>query len=154
MQSWNVIFLLDQKPSPSKIVMLKRSATKKFAPGMYTGIGGKVEPNETLLKSAYRELAEETGLTSINLQQFAKVIIDESEELVYFWGIYTPTNLPKSNEGTLEWVPLSMVLDKDIIPTTKKMLQKWQSQDFDLQPFELHVKTVSSKNGIKKVVIK
>ncbi len=150
MQSWNVVFLLDQNP-PSKIVILKRAVTKKFAPSMYTGIGGKVEPNETLLESAYRELAEESGITNIHLQQFAKVIIDKSEELVYFWGIYNSTTLPESNEGTLEWVSINQILDKDIIPTTKEMVKKWQTQNFSTQPFELHLKTLSSKNGIKKV---
>jgi 8-oxo-dGTP diphosphatase len=154
MQSWNVIYLIDQTPFPSKIVLLKRSSTKKFAPGMYTGIGGKVEENETVLESAYRELLEESGINNIQLTEFAKVFIDESEELVYFWGIYTPTNVPETNEGKLEWVPIKTILDKDIIPTTKEMINKWQTQNFSIQPFELHVKTISSENGIKKVVVK
>lgn len=149
MNSWNVIFLINQA-TPSKIVLLKRAANKKFAPGMYTGIGGKVEVGETFLDSACRELKEETGITNVTLKQCAKVIIDDTEELIYFWGIFNEP-LPLSDDGLLEWVSTTEVLNKNIIPTTFEMLKQWQSQNFSPTPFELHVKTISEENGIKQV---
>lgn len=151
MKSWNVIFLINQNP-PTKIVFLKRGPNRSFAPNMYTGVGGKVEEGETLLESAYRELNEETGITTVKLQQFAKVIINQTDELIYFFGIfpYTP-NLPDSNEGTLEWVKTEDIFQKDIIPTTKEMLKKWRKQNFSTQSFILNVKTINEENGIKKL---
>lgn len=153
MQSWNVIFLLDQNP-PTKIILLKRAFDKSFAPNMYTGIGGKVEPSETVLESAYRELEEETTITGLPLKQFAKVIIDEQDELVYFWGVYDKTQLPISDDGILEWVGINQIFEKPIIPTTKEMLKKWQSQKFSVSDFTLHVETIKEVNGIKTVRVK
>ncbi len=151
MSSWNVIFLIDQHPA-TKIVLLKRAFTKKFAPGMYTGIGGKVEEGETLLDSAYRELKEETGIENVRLNEFAKVIIDEKEALIYFWGKYQE-DLPTSDDGTLEWISTNKVLSKNIIPTTLEMLKHWNSQNFSITPFEMHVKTIKEENGIKQVEV-
>lgn len=153
MTSWNVIFLIDQNP-PTKIVLLKRAPSKKFAPYMYTGIGGKIEAGETELESAYRELKEETGIGDVDLKQFAKVIIDKKDQLVYFLGIYTSDSLPHSDDGNLEWVPTNGILNKNIIPTTLEMIKQWKSQNFSIQPFELHVKTISEENGVKQVVPK
>lgn len=150
MQKWNVIFLIDQI-SPTKIVFLKRGPNRKFAPNMYTGIGGKIEMGETFLESAHRELQEESGLTDINLTQFAKVIIDQTDELIYFWGIYNQIELPFSNEGTLEWVYVNQLFNLPIIPTTKEMLKHWQKQDFSNKFFKLHVQSISEGNGIKQV---
>jgi 8-oxo-dGTP pyrophosphatase MutT (NUDIX family) len=150
MQKWNVIFLIDQTP-PTKIVFLKRGSKRKFAPNMYTGIGGKIEFEETFLESANRELQEESGLTDINLTEFAKVIIDQTDELIYFWGIYNQAELPVSNEGTLEWIYVNQIFNLSIIPTTKEMLKHWQNQDFSNKFFKLHVQSISEDNGIKQV---
>ena len=84
---WNVIFLVDKNP-PSQIVMFKRTPDRDFAPNLYTGVGGKVEPKESIADSAHRELEEETGINNIALTEFARVIIDGKLRLYYFWGIY------------------------------------------------------------------
>jgi len=47
----------------SKVLMLKRADTKKVDPGLYGGIGGKVEPGESFYEALLREIKEETGLT-------------------------------------------------------------------------------------------
>lgn len=151
MNSWNVVFLIDQI-NPSKILLLKRAGNKKFAPGMYTGVGGKIEPGETFIDSAYRELKEETGIIKVELKQLAKVVIDNNQNLFYFWGIYN-SDLPTSADGTLEWVSTNKILNKNIIPTTFEMLKQWQSQNFSPTPFELHVKTISEENSIKQVTV-
>ena len=154
MNVWNVIFLLNKNP-PTKILFLKRSPTRTFAPNLYTGVGGKVEEKETLLESAYRELEEETGITNVTLEHFAKVVIDREDVLHYFQGIYPNIpKLPNSNEGTLEWVPAEQVFDKDIIPTTLEMLKYWQSQNWNSKPFTLNVGTISERDGVKQVRIK
>lgn len=85
-------FLLD-KNSPTKIILLKSSAEKTFAPNFFTGIGGKIGDlpgleEETVLGSAYRELKEETKdyLTKENtqLREFARCIYNSGLSLYYF----------------------------------------------------------------------
>jgi 8-oxo-dGTP diphosphatase len=49
--------------SKGKVLLLKRSANKKLDPGVYSGIGGKVEPGEDFYSALLREIKEETGLT-------------------------------------------------------------------------------------------
>lgn len=51
MQKYTVVFLLDKKV-PTKVVLLKRALGKKFAPGLYTGIGGKQDEGETIDETA------------------------------------------------------------------------------------------------------
>jgi 8-oxo-dGTP pyrophosphatase MutT (NUDIX family) len=150
---WNVIFLLNQ-PQPTNIMLLKRSATKTFAPNYYTGIGGKVEPNETISQSAYRELAEETGLKNIKLSEFARCIIDNRLRLFYFWGIYSQTRLPHCNEGDLEWTSINDLLAKKIIPTTLAICQEWSNRKFITnKPFTVQLIEEGATDGVRQVEV-
>lgn len=58
MKKLNVIIMYDK--NEEKILMCKRA--KEPYKGMFNLVGGKVEPNEDELFSAYRELEEETGI--------------------------------------------------------------------------------------------
>ena len=60
MKKLNVILVYDK--NESKILMCKRE--KEPYKGKYNLVGGKVEKNEDELHAAYRELQEETGITS------------------------------------------------------------------------------------------
>ena len=60
MKKLNVILVYDK--DESKILMCKRK--KEPYKGKYNLVGGKVEKNEDELHAAYRELQEETGITS------------------------------------------------------------------------------------------
>lgn len=59
MKKLNVIIMYDR--NEENILMCKRA--KEPYKGMFNLVGGKVEPNEDELFSAYRELEEETGIT-------------------------------------------------------------------------------------------
>ncbi len=151
-RAWNVIFLIDQNP-PAKIVMLKRSAEKIFAPNLYTGVGGKVDPEDkTVLDSALRELEEETGIKNIPLVEFARCVIDRKYTLFYFWGLFANNKLPHTDDGTLEWVDIDKILEKEIIPTTQAMCRQWNTKGFRVdKPFTVYVKQIG-KNGTVAVV--
>jgi len=59
MQGYNVIIVYHNKQD--KILMCKR--VKEPYKGLYNLVGGKIEPGETGIDSAYRELCEETGIS-------------------------------------------------------------------------------------------
>ena len=60
MQGLNVIWVFN--PTADKVLMCKRR--KEPYKGLYNLVGGKIEPGEDSLSAAYRELHEETNITS------------------------------------------------------------------------------------------
>ncbi len=59
MKLLNLIIIFNQKKD--KVLMIHRS--KDPYVGLYNFVGGKIEENEDILESAYRELFEETGIS-------------------------------------------------------------------------------------------
>jgi len=161
---WNVVFLIDKNP-PSKVILLKRSAQKDYAPNFYTGIGGKIGDipgleNETPLDSAYRELAEETqgelNEQNIKLHEFARCVYENDLVLYYFWGLYTKKIPPNFDiqDGTLAWVNTKNILDHDIIPTTKAVCTEWAKQDYKVdQPFTVCVRAIGMDKTIRLIEV-
>lgn len=131
-QEYSVVFLGDLVP-PSKVVLLKRSLTKKFAPGMYTGIGGHRESaDENILQTMERELREETSLVGVALTEFARLIVNGTDPrmMFYSFGILSDPLLPDCNEGTLEWVPVEELSKKEIVATTAAVVKEWERRAF------------------------
>jgi 8-oxo-dGTP pyrophosphatase MutT (NUDIX family) len=136
-QKWTCIFLIDKKP-PAEILMLKRGSDRKLAPDMWTGLGGKVEKEESNFAGAVRELKEEADeACDVSLKEFGRLIINKQKSIHYFFGILEAQPAPKCTEGTLEWVEVSKVLEKDIIPSTKIFLQEWQKRNWNISPFTI-----------------
>lgn len=55
-----------------KVLLLKRADAKKIDPGLYAGIGGKVEPGESFYEAILREVKEETKITEFeSIRPFA-----------------------------------------------------------------------------------
>jgi len=150
-KAWNVIFLVDQVP-PTKAVLLKRAGNKSFAPNMYTGIGGKIELNEDPLASANREMQEETGLR-LPLTEFARVHIKPDLMLYYFYGLFSG-DLPKTADGSLEWIITDEILSRDIIPTTKRMMEEWKKRDFAVdKPYTVILQESEPVDGIRSAKV-
>lgn len=90
--------------------------------GIWNGVGGKIELNETIEESVQREIVEETGLF-IELDQIIyKGTVTWQEEDQIFGGMYifkavvdddliydTPF---KTDEGILDWKLIDWVIDK------------------------------------------
>ena len=94
-----------------KVLLLQRARTKRFAPGLWTGIGGLVESQElgTLRAAGLRELYEETGIraddvSGLTLRRVLLHARDQLTLLLYFTGKLDHYNLPDCTEGTLAWV--------------------------------------------------
>ena len=117
-----------------RLVLLERAAWKKFAPGRWTGIGGRLEGDEidSPARGALRELQEETGIILADLLdwQFVADILDPGAEvrLVYFTAVFPHDELPDCNEGTLHWVPLADYAQYDLIDNTRAVLDALLAQ--------------------------
>ncbi len=150
-KAWNVVFLTD-KINPTKLVLLTRSQDKKFAPGWVTGVGGKLKPGEDPRSSAYRELEEETGIVSVELNEFARCIIFPDLVLYYFWGVWGNDNLPESPDGQLNWVKIDEILEQKIIPTTKVVIAEWAKINFSTSTqFTVFLTEIGRRDGIRQI---
>ena len=59
----------------SRILLAEKK--RGFGVGKYNGIGGKVEPNETIEEAMIRETKEEIGVTPTNYHKQATITFDE-----------------------------------------------------------------------------
>ena len=78
--------------------------------GMYNFVGGKVEPGETNDEAAYRELFEETGITSrsIKLDHFMDLNYFKYENnLQVYYGILGHEVDLVEEKNRLEWVDIN-----------------------------------------------
>lgn len=78
--------------------------------GMYNFVGGKVEPGETNDEAAYRELFEETGITSrsIKLDHFMDLNYFKYENNIQvYYGILEHDVELVEEKNKLEWVDIN-----------------------------------------------
>ncbi len=114
-----------------RYLLLHRAPTKRLAPNRWTGVGGRVEADETndLRTSALRELAEETEITEadINHLSLRRVLYhnragEPLTGLLYYTAELKTYALPECTEGTLHWKEPEAFAGLDIIETTDQTL--------------------------------
>ena len=109
----------------SDVLFIVKGATAKnitnMNAGKYLGVGGHLEQGETAYECAVREIFEETGITSeqiegLTLKGVATFINDSCDnEIMYIYkGEYKADKDPcpgTCDEGVLTWVPVTGIYD-------------------------------------------
>ncbi len=122
-----------------EVLLVKGAASKKRWAGRYNGLGGHVERGEDVLSSAKRELFEESGLADQILHLCGTVFCDVEESwgvaMYVFKAVADKTTLLPSEEGTLEWVPVSGLASLNIVDDMRVIIPRvfaWETGD---EPF-------------------
>lgn len=103
------------------ILLLNRN--KKPTMGMWNGVGGKIEDNETPYEGIIREAFEETGIELQNVTYKGNVIFKDKDDTQGNEGMYVfLADLPdgvhmdtpiSTDEGILEWKSIDWIVDCD-----------------------------------------
>ncbi len=112
-----------------QLLMLKRSARKKYAPSCIHPVGGKVDPNENPYEAATREVLEETGLTIKDLRLEAVLLdIQPVPDEPYNWLVYhfsadyQSGMLIDTDEGELIWLTKDEVPHQPLHPSVQPII--------------------------------
>jgi 8-oxo-dGTP diphosphatase len=103
------------------VLLLKGAPTKRLWAGRYNGLGGHVEPGETLMTAALREVEEEAGLAPEQLADLALRALINVEGtprgvlLCIFTGVARTRTVASSPEGTPVWVPVAALDQIDLV---------------------------------------
>lgn len=114
-----------------KVLCLKRSNSKRIAPGLWTGVGGHIEPEEINDPgvSCLREVYEETGLPESAIDEFKLLYIvhrkidKEIRQQYIFFGKTTCTEVLSNDEGELHWIDTSDLMKLEMPLTIKYTLE-------------------------------
>jgi 8-oxo-dGTP diphosphatase len=110
-----------------RYLMLQRSSEKLFAPGRWSGIGGRVEPHEMddLYASARREILEETGIEDRSIRNLVlrRALLQirpgyPLTVLLYVTGETDQRVNREFREGSLHWLAAGEIAEVDVIENT------------------------------------
>ncbi len=113
-----------------KWLMLKRSLEKRFAPGYFHTVGGKIDQDEDPYTGAIREVKEEAGITVKNMRleavtfEVAPVdqMKDENWMCFYFSSDYDSGEVTQTEEGELVLIDGKDVPDQKLIPSIRAII--------------------------------
>ncbi len=115
------------------VLLMKRSDTMRIAPGLWACIGGHLEPEEISDPAvcALREIEEETGIAAHRIHDFrlqAMVMrrrLHEIRTQYVFFGMTNTRALRQTAEGTLHWIPMADMLEKEMSTANRFILEKY-----------------------------
>ena len=113
-----------------KLLMLKRSEQKRFAPGYFHTVGGKIDPDEDPYTAAMREVKEEAGITIKNMRLEAVTfeispvdqMKDENWLCFYFSADYDSGEVIQTEEGELVLIDEKDIPNQKLIPSIRAII--------------------------------
>ena len=104
--NYNLIAVFDE--SAEKLLFCRRR--KEPFKGLYNFVGGKIESGEDGLAAAYRELWEETGITSDDIGLHSVMVLDYPLDSIHMEAYAGRLNKPievHGDENELHWLPVT-----------------------------------------------
>ena len=107
------------------VLLLKGAPTKRLWANRYNGLGGHVEPGETIAAGALREVWEEAGIAADQIEQFAlRALVNVEGEpqgvlLCIFTGVTKTREVRGSAEGMPEWIPIARLAEIDMVDSDR-----------------------------------
>ena len=139
------------KKDDSYLLLFRNKKKNDINKGKWIGIGGHVEPNETIDQCAIRETKEETGLDVQSRSRCrADLVIDDTLKMMMY--IYEITDfsgeLKECDEGDLKWIPIKDIYNYPMWEGDKAFLPKVINHEpyFKMELTYAHNELVSIKN--------
>jgi dATP pyrophosphohydrolase len=127
--------------SAPEVLMLHRSA-HRVLPGLWQGVSGLVEPDETIAAAALREVAEETGLTTASIDGFfhldyvAEFLWEQADALMT--SAYFAVRVPQDWEPVLShehdeyrWLTVDEGIERSVWPAYREALTRLRDNLLD-----------------------
>lgn len=104
--------------------------------GKWIGVGGKVEPGETVDACVRREVYEETGmeLTSFTRRGIIDFFLEGfgSERMYLYTARAESSEFTECSEGTLKWIPKEEVMELSLWEGDRIFLEKLVNGEQDI----------------------
>lgn len=109
----------------SKILLLRKN-NPDWQKGLYNGVGGKVDLDETPLEAIIRECQKEVGLKISNWNQIETIPLQSGVDLTYFFAVIEEEELKKAQGLEDERVEFFDIdnLPKNILKDLKEQIDK------------------------------
>jgi len=120
-----------------KYLLMKRAETRSIAPGVWSGVGGHIEPDELNepLTACYREIKEETGITRDKIASLDLLYIitrrskDEIRQSYIYFGETKQNEIIQTDEGELFWISETELLNREYTKTFAAMLEHYTKRN-------------------------
>ncbi|MBI3630991.1 MAG: NUDIX domain-containing protein [Candidatus Sungbacteria bacterium] len=110
-------------------LMLKRSEKKRFSPGYFHTVGGKIDAEEDPFTGALREVREEAGITVKNMRLEAvtfEIMPEKTQEnwlCFYFSADYESGEIIQTEEGELVLIHPEDIPKQKLIPSIRAIIR-------------------------------
>ena len=120
-----------------KYLLMKRGENRRIAPGVWSGVGGHIEPHEinNPLAACYREIEEESGIAKDAIASLELLYIikrrsgDEIRQSYIYFGETAQTDVIRTDEGELFGIARGDLLKREYTQTFAAMLEHYTGRN-------------------------